>query len=115
MNKVILIGNVGGELKLKNVGDTPVLQFSMATNESYKDKNGDKQDKTEWHTIVVWGNRAEGLNRILKSGHKVAIEGSIHTRTWESDKGKQYFTEVKAFNVELLERAPRQDTGDDNF
>lgn len=104
MNKAILIGNIGQdpELKYTQAGQA-VLRLRIATNESYVDKSGTKKDLTEWHTVVIWGKRAEGLNKILSKGRQLCIEGRIQTRSWEDkDGGKRYATEINAQNVVLV-------------
>ena len=116
MNKAFIVGNVGNDPEFKQVGESGVLNISVATSERFKDRNGELQEKTEWHRINYWGKGAEGLSRILQKGHKVAVEGSIHTREYDKDGMKRYTTEIKAFNVELLERKQRQaDSGGDNW
>lgn len=119
-NKAFLVGRVGRdpELKFTN-GGTAVLQFSLATDNKYKDKEGTWQKKPEWHRIVVWGNRAEALSKLIAKGDALAVEGQITTRSWEDKNGggKRYATEIKALDVILLtprkQGAPEQaqDTG----
>jgi len=104
MNKVILIGNLGMDPELKYTqGGGAVLRLRIATTESYVDKNKQRQEKTEWHTVVVWGNRAEALNKILSKGRSIGVEGRLQTRQWEDkDGGKRSSTEIVATNVLLL-------------
>lgn len=105
MNKVILIGNLGAgpELKFAPSGDG-ILKLRLATTERFKDKNGDKQEKTDWHTVVMFGKRAEALNKLLQKGSRIAIEGRIQTRSWEDKDGsKRYATDVVANDLELLD------------
>jgi single-strand DNA-binding protein len=105
INKAILIGNVGGEPELRytNTG-TAVANFSVATNESWTDKSGERQDQTEWHRIVAWGRLAEICNQYLHKGSKVYVEGRIQTRSWEGQDGqKKYTTEIVAREMQMLD------------
>jgi single-strand DNA-binding protein len=104
LNKVILIGNLGMDPELKYTqGGGAVLRLRMATTETYVDKNKQRQERVEWHTVVVWGNRAEALNKILAKGRSIGVEGRLQTRQWEDkDGGKRSTTEVVATNVLLL-------------
>jgi single-strand DNA-binding protein len=97
MNRVILMGNLGADPELRFAGTgTAVLQFRMATNESYVDRNREVQERTEWHSVVVFGPRAEGLSRVLVKGSGVLIEGTLRTSSYEKDGQKRYKTEVHA-------------------
>ncbi|MEA1874524.1 MAG: single-stranded DNA-binding protein [Bacteroidota bacterium] len=94
-NHVLLIGNLGGDPELKSFENgTKVLNVSMATNESYKDSKGERQTKTDWHRLVIFGKQAELIAEHCKSGSKLAIEGKLQTRSYEQDKTKRYITEV---------------------
>jgi single-strand DNA-binding protein len=104
VNKVILIGNLGAdpELRYTNTG-TAVANFRIATNEVWTDKNGEKQERTEWHQIVVWGKQGENCGKYLKKGRPVFVEGRLQTRSWEDQSGnKRYTTEVVAQAVQFL-------------
>jgi single-strand DNA-binding protein len=103
MNKAILLGNIGADPELRFTGaGVAVLNFRIATSESWMDKGGEKKERTDWHTIVVWEKRAEGLARILKKGERVAIEGRIQTSSYDDKDGqKRYKTEIVASNVYL--------------
>ncbi len=105
VNKVILIGNSGADPELRYTpGGTAVSNFSIATNESWTDSSGEKQERTEWHRIVVWGRLAEICNQYLRKGSKVYIEGKLQTRSWEGQDGvKRYTTEVVARDMQLLD------------
>ena len=96
LNKVMLIGNLGGDPELKYLPNgTAAVSFSVATNESYKDQEGNLVKKTEWHSIVAYRKPAEILNEYLKKGSKVYIEGKLQTRSWEDKEGqKRYKTEI---------------------
>jgi single-strand DNA-binding protein len=105
VNKAIIIGNLGKdpELRYTNSG-TAVAHFSVATTESWNNKQTqNREEKTEWHNIVVWGRMAEICNEYLKKGRPVFIEGRIQTRSWEDKEGhKRYTTEIVANNVQFL-------------
>ncbi|HKU44152.1 MAG TPA: single-stranded DNA-binding protein [Polyangiales bacterium] len=105
LNRVILIGNLGQDPELRfTQSQMAVLSLRMATTESYFDNNSkERKERTEWHTVVVWGKRAEGLNKVLSKGKTIGIEGRLQTRSWEDKQGnKRYTTEVVANNVILL-------------
>jgi single-strand DNA-binding protein len=104
VNKVILIGNLGKDPEVKYTpSGTAVANFSLATNERYKDKEGQWQDRTEWHNIVAWQRLAEIAGEYLKKGRSVYIEGSLRTRSWDDKDGqKHYKTEVWANDLVLL-------------
>jgi single-strand DNA-binding protein len=104
VNKVILIGNLGQDPELRYTGSgTAVCNLRLATNESYKDANGDWIEKTEWHSIVAWSRLAEICNEYLKKGSQVYFEGSLQTRSYEDRDGNtRYSTEVKAREMMML-------------
>ena len=105
VNKVILIGNLGKDPEVKYTpSGTAYAKFSLATNERYKDKSGNWQDKTEWHNIVAWQRTAEIAGEYLKKGRSVYIEGRIQTRSWDDKTSgqKKYMTEIIANNLVLL-------------
>ena len=100
MNRVILLGNLGADPELRyTTAGVAVLSIRLATNESWVDKNKEPQERTEWHTVVVWGPRAEGLARVLTKGTGVLVEGSLRTSSYEKDGQKRYRTEVHARDV----------------
>lgn len=100
MNKVILLGNLGADPELRYTANgLPVLNFSMATNESWLDKNKERQERTEWHRVVVWGPRAEALSKFLAKGAGVLVEGGLRTSTFEKDGQRRYWTEVHARDI----------------
>ena len=105
VNKVILLGNLGKDPEVKYTPQgTPVAKFSLATNERFKDKDGNWQDRTEWHNITAWARTAEIAGEYLKKGSKVYIEGSLKTRSWDDKQTgqKKYMTEVVANDLVLL-------------
>ena len=114
VNKVLLIGNLGQQPELRSTqSGQSVLTLRMATNERYKNRDGEWQDRTEWHSVVVWGKRAEGLNKIVGKGTHLYIEGRLQTRKWEDQQGQtRYTTEVVARDVKLLGR--KGDGGSDH-
>ncbi|MBN1604044.1 MAG: single-stranded DNA-binding protein [Chitinispirillaceae bacterium] len=104
VNKVILVGNLGKDPELKYTpGGQAVATFSLATSERFTDKNGQRQDRTEWHNIVVWGKQAEIVNQYLKKGRTVYLEGSIRTRSWDDKDGvKKYRTEINVQTFQFI-------------
>lgn len=105
LNRAILVGNLGMDPELKfTQGGQAVLRIRLATTESYMNKAGERQERTEWHTVVVWGKRAESLNKILSKGRTIWVEGRIQTRSWEDKKdgSKRYATEINAQNIGLV-------------
>ena len=83
VNKMILVGNLGGDPELRDANGTPVCEFSIACNEKWKDKSGELQEHTEWTTIIVWGKNGENCNKYLSKGSQVYVEGRKRTRSWE--------------------------------
>ena len=104
VNKVILIGNLGADPELKYTpSNRPVCNLSLATNEVFKDKSGQRQERTEWHRVTVWGDSAENCSKYLAKGRTVYIEGRLQTRSWDDKEGKKrYSTEVVADRVVFL-------------
>jgi single-strand DNA-binding protein len=104
VNKVILIGNLGANPELRYTqGQQAVANLRLATTEKWTDKNGQRQEATEWHRVVVWGKQAEIANQYLTKGRQVYIEGSIRTRQWQDQQGqKRYTTEIVARNLQML-------------
>jgi single-strand DNA-binding protein len=104
VNKVILLGRLGQDPELKYTpGGAAVCNFSLATTESWTDKQGQKQEKTEWHRIVVWGKLAELCNQYLSKGRQAFVEGRLQTRSWDDKDGaKRYTTEIMANTVQFI-------------
>jgi single-strand DNA-binding protein len=104
INKVILVGNLGSDPEVRYTqSGTAVANFNIATNESYKNREGELVEKTEWHRIVAWSRLAEICAEYLKKGEKVYIEGSLQTRQWEDKDGNtKYTTEIKATEMMML-------------
>ena len=104
VNKVILVGNLGKdpEVRYTQTGSA-VANFSIATSEQWNDRDGKKQERTEWHNIVVWGKQAEHCGQYLSKGRQVYIEGSIRTRSYDDKSGnKRYITEIVAQRIQFL-------------
>ena len=109
VNKVILVGNLGKDAELRYTpGGAAVATLRLATTDRYKDKEGQWQEQTEWHTVVVWGKTAESLAEYLRKGKQIYVEGRLQTRSWDDKEGKKrYATEVKGDRIVLLGgRAP---------
>lgn len=104
VNKVILVGHLGKDPEVRHLENgAAVANFSMATTESYKDKNGNRQDQTEWHNIVLWRGLAEVAEKYLKKGNLVYIEGKLRTRSWQDKDGlTRYTTEIVGDNMTML-------------
>jgi single-strand DNA-binding protein len=105
LNKVMLIGNVGKDPDVNfTASGIPVAQFRLATTESRKDKDGQYQEHTEWHTIIAWRGLEEIIQRLVHRGSRIYVEGRLQTRIFEDQSGtKKYFTEVVADNILLLD------------
>lgn len=104
LNKVQLIGNLGKDPELKYTpSGVAVATFSIATSESWKDQDGNQQEKTEWHNIVAWRKLAEICGEYLKKGKKVYLEGKLQTRNYEKDGIKRYVTEIVADQLIMLD------------
>lgn len=110
LNKVMLIGNVGKDPEVRyldgnnpNSGSTKVAQFTLATTERYRDRNGELRENTEWHNIVAWRNSADVAEKFIRKGTQVFIEGKLRTRSWTDQTGnKRFTTEITVDNLQLL-------------
>ena len=104
VNKVILLGNLGADPELKHTqAGQAVCSLRIATSETYKDRDGNKQERTEWHKVIVWGPQGENVAKFCKKGKQIYLEGRLQTRKWQDKDGKdQYTTEVVADNVKFL-------------
>lgn len=100
MNKAIVLGRIGSDVELKTIGSgNNVANFSVATNKRWTDKDGERQERTEWHSIVFWGKQAEVIAKFFDKGDLILVEGEIQTRSWEGDDGvKRYKTEIVGNN-----------------
>jgi single-strand DNA-binding protein len=112
VNKVILIGNLGQDPEIRTTGNgQSVGTLRLATADKYKDKEGNLQERTEWHTIVVWGRDAENVGKFCKKGKSLYIEGRLQTRKWQDKQGQdRYSTEVVAETVKFLGGGQRDDS-----
>jgi len=114
INKVILVGRLGKDPEIKSTpGGTTVAKFTMATDERFTDKSGEKQERTEWHNIVAWSRLAEICGQYLRKGSLVYIEGSIRTDSWEDKESgqKRYRTEIVAREMKMLDRKRDSEEG----
>lgn len=111
VNKVILIGNLGTDPEIRHTAsNVPVTTLRLATSERYKDRNGERQERTEWHNVVLWRGLAEIAERYLRKGSTIYVEGRLETRSWEDKNGqKRYMTEVIATDMTMLDS--RGDSG----
>jgi single-strand DNA-binding protein len=103
LNKVLLLGNLGADPELRMTpGGNAVLKLRLATSESYLDRNKQRQERTEWHRVTIWGRRAEALAKILTKGSRIFVEGGLRTSSYEDrDGNKRYTTEIVASNILL--------------
>ena len=113
VNKVILVGNLGADPDMRYTpSGQGVCELRLATNESWTDKNGQRQERTEWHRVVVWGKRAEICSKYLSKGRQVYVEGRIQTRSYDDKEGnKRYMTEIIANDVQFLGGGGREGAG----
>ncbi|WP_413287886.1 single-stranded DNA-binding protein [Bdellovibrio sp. HCB337] len=104
VNKVIIVGRLGADPEVKAVGQgSTVTRLNIATSENWMGKDGQKQERTEWHRVVVWGKLAEICGKHLSKGRQVYVEGRLQTRSWEDQQGqKKYTTEIVANTVQFL-------------
>lgn len=103
INKVIIVGRLGQDPEMKAVGQgATVTRLNVATSENWTDKSGNKQERTEWHRITVWGKLAELCGKYLAKGRQVYVEGKLQTRSWEDNGQKKYATEIVASTVQFL-------------
>ena len=117
VNKVILVGNLGKDPEIRHLeGGTSVAKFPLATTESYKDKNGNRTEQTEWHNIVVWRGLADVAEKYLKKGMTVYVEGKLRTRSWDKEGQKHYSTEIVGDTFTILSKKENNaaPSGDDN-
>ncbi|MCX7908957.1 MAG: single-stranded DNA-binding protein [Ignavibacteria bacterium] len=120
MNKVIIIGRLGAEPEFRTSPQgVSLCRFRVATNERYRDRNGEWKEETEWHNVVAFGPLAETANRLLRKGHRVCVEGRNKTRSYEKNGVTSYITEIIARSIVYLEsrgeREPVETQGYDEF
>src|SRR6476660_1680238 len=113
LNKVMLLGNLGADPELKMTqGGQSVLKLRLATTETYLDKNQTRQERTEWHSVTMWGKRGEALAKFLTKGERIFVEGSLRTSSYEKNGEKRYSTEINASNIILGGRGRGEGAGD---
>jgi single-strand DNA-binding protein len=102
LNRVLLLGNLGTDPELRVTGGgQSILKLRLATTETYLDRNNTRQERTEWHSVTLWGKRGEALSKFLAKGERILVEGSLRTSSYEKDGEKRYRTEIVATNVIL--------------
>jgi single-strand DNA-binding protein len=108
LNKVMIIGNLGQDPELRHTaGGQAVCSLRLATNEVWTDKAGERQERTEWHSVVVWGRQGENCAQYLEKGRSCFVEGRLQTRKWQDKEGKdRYMTEIVADRVQFLSGGP---------
>src|SRR5512136_1915973 len=108
VNKVILVGNLGRDAEVRYTpSGAAVATLSLATTEVFKDKDGQRQEQTEWHRVVLWGKTAETLSEYLRKGKQIYVEGRLQTRSWDDKEGKKrYTTEIRGDRIVLLGGGP---------
>lgn len=112
VNKVILVGNLGKDPEIRALENgRKVANFSLATSESYKDRNGERVERTEWHNIVFWGPVADVIERYVKKGSKLYVEGKLRTRSYEQDGVKKYITEIDGQSMTMLDSKGASESG----
>jgi single-strand DNA-binding protein len=114
VNKVILVGNLGKDPEVRHLeGDKKVAKFTLATTEAYRDRNGQRVENTEWHNVEFWGPVTEVIEKYLKKGSQVYVEGKLRTRSYEDKEGvKKYVTEIMGQNLTLIGGRPSDSQGD---
>ena len=118
VNKVILVGRLGKDPEIRSTPNgTTVCKFSLATDERWTDKSGEKQERTEWHNIVAWGKLGEICGQYLRKGKLIYIDGSIRTDSWDDKETgqKKYRTEIIAANMQMLDKKSDEDGGGGSY
>ena len=117
VNKVILIGNLGSDPEVKYTpSGVPVVNFNIATTEAWTDKGGERQERTEWHRLVLWRKLAEIAGQYLRKGSKIYVEGKLQTRSWDDQSGqKRYTTEVVVDDLQMLDSRADSPGGGSEF
>lgn len=117
VNKVILVGNLGNDPEVRYMPNgNAVANVSLATSDSWKDKNtGEQQERTEWHRVIFFNRLAEIVEQYVKKGSKLYVEGRLQTRSWEQDGVKRYTTEIVASEMQMLDSRGGAGAGDNSF
>jgi single-strand DNA-binding protein len=102
LNKATIIGRLGKDPEIKTINNQTVANFSLATTESWKNKDGEKQESTEWHNCDAWGKIAEIIEKYVKKGDLIYVEGSIKTQSWDKDGEKRYSTGISVKEMKML-------------
>lgn len=101
--KIVVVGNLGKDAEVRQAGGSTVANFSVATSETWKDREGQKQERVEWHRVALWGKAADAIGSFLVKGKQVLVEGRLQTRKWQDRDGKdRYSTDINADRVVLL-------------
>tara|TARA_R110000782_G_scaffold43018_6_gene97355 strand:+ start:413 stop:787 length:375 start_codon:yes stop_codon:yes gene_type:complete len=103
LNKATLIGNLGADPETRQVGETNVTSLRIATSETFKDRSGEQQERTEWHRLNLWDKLSDIAQQYLKKGSRIYVEGKIETRQWEKDGEKRYSTEIRVQQMLMLD------------
>lgn len=114
LNKVMLIGNAGRDPEIKTFDNGQMAVVTLATSEKYTDRNGNRKENTEWHTVVFYGKLAEVVEKYIHSGSQMYVEGKIRTRSWEKDGKTNYKTEIVAQEMQMLDRKRNDQDADTN-
>jgi single-strand DNA-binding protein len=113
LNRVMLLGNLGADPELRVTGGgQAILKLRLATTETYLDRNNTRQERTEWHSVTLWGKRGEALSKFLSKGERIFVEGSLRTSSYEKDGEKRYRTEIVATNIILAGRGRGGEAGE---
>jgi single-strand DNA-binding protein len=114
LNNAILIGRVGQDAEITEVGSSTKAAFSLATSEAWKDRNGEKKEVTEWHNIEVWGKMAEAVGKWIRKGREVCVVGKITTQRWEGNDGqKKSKVVIRASELKFIGEAPKENAAND--
>tara|TARA_R110002126_G_C10104267_1_gene466554 strand:+ start:73 stop:450 length:378 start_codon:yes stop_codon:yes gene_type:complete len=103
LNKATLIGNLGADPETRQVGETNVTSLRIATSETFKDRSGEQQERTEWHRLNLWDKLSDIAQQYLKKGSRIYVEGKIETRQWDKDGEKRYSTEIRVQQMLMLD------------
>ncbi len=114
MNSVTLIGRLGQDPETMEVGSSTVTKFSLATSERWKDKDGNLQERTDWHNCEAWGKTGEVVQQYVQKGHRLAVTGSVRYDKYEKDGENRTATKIKVLNVELIQSRETQSSQDED-
>lgn len=114
INKVIILGNVGKDPEVRNANSTKVVTLTVATSEKWTDRKGEKQERTEWHSVVFFGKSAEFVEKYVRKGLTVYVEGKIRTESYEKDGSKKFVTRIYADSIQLVGKVEKNDSQREN-